>query len=240
MVRIETPWTADLIHFQMDKRVLAKPLVRSWGGQLINWMRVSDDVSMVRTATGSTATMMALNTRHGFSSNSRDPMAPRVEAANRVGPVKITKYMYIIYIFICINLLVLVAKNKILKIRIISKSHRFIWFLFSSKQNLYLKPAAYTCKCVGWRKHIISIGQFTEFFQQISWMIDQFLLCMVTYQLGSSLALCPENQWYFYSTTYKVNLFHNHPLFMSYFIPLFHQTVPLSWCKCSVLKELVL
>lgn len=76
-------------------------------------MRVSDDVSMVRTATGSTATMMALNTRHGFSSNSRDPMAPRVEAANRVGPVKITKYMYIIYIFICINLLVLVAKNKI-------------------------------------------------------------------------------------------------------------------------------
>lgn len=76
-------------------------------------MRVSDDVSMVRTATGSTATMMALNTRHGFSSNSRDPMAPRLEAANRVGPVKITKYMYIIYIFICINLLVLVAKNKI-------------------------------------------------------------------------------------------------------------------------------
>lgn len=41
MVRIETPWTADLIHFQMDKRVLAKPLVRSWGGQLINWMRLS-------------------------------------------------------------------------------------------------------------------------------------------------------------------------------------------------------
>lgn len=76
-------------------------------------MRVSDDVSMVRTATGSTATMMALNTRHGFSSNSRDPMAPRVEAANRVGPVKITKCTYIIYIFICINLLVLVAKNKI-------------------------------------------------------------------------------------------------------------------------------
>lgn len=140
----------------------------------------------------------------------------------------------------CINLLVSVAKNKILKIRIISKSHRFIWFLFSSKQNLYLKPAAYTCKCEGWRKHIINIGKFTEFFQQISWMIDQFLLCMVTYQLGSSLALCPENQWYFYSTTYKVNLFHNHPLFMSYFIPLFHQTVPLSWCKCSVLKELVL
>lgn len=50
-------------------------------------MRVSDNVSMVRTATGSTATMMALNTRHGFSSNSRDPMAPRAEAANRVGPV---------------------------------------------------------------------------------------------------------------------------------------------------------
>lgn len=220
----------------MDKRVLAKPLVRSWGGQLINWMRVS----MVRTATGSTATMMALNTRHGFSSNSRDPMAPRVEAANRVGPVKIIKYTYIIYIFICINLLVLVAKNKILKIRIISKSHRFIWFLFSSKQNLYLKPAAYTCKCEGWHKHMINIGQFTEFFQQISWMINQFLLCVVTYQLGSSLALCPENQWYFYSTTYKVNLFHNHPLFMSYFIRLFHQTVPLSWCKCSVLEELVL
>lgn len=76
-------------------------------------MRVSDDISTVRTATGSTATMMALNTRHGFSSNSRDPMAPRVEAANRVGPVKIIKYTYIIYIFICINLLVLVAKNKI-------------------------------------------------------------------------------------------------------------------------------
>lgn len=70
---------------------------------------------MVRTATGSTATMMALNTRHGFRSNSRDPMAPRVEAANRVGPVKITK-CNISFIFSysqCINLLVSVAKNKI-------------------------------------------------------------------------------------------------------------------------------
>lgn len=76
-------------------------------------MRVSDDVSMVRTATGSTATMMALNTRHGFSSNSRDPMAPRVEAANRVGPVDYKVHVHHLYILICINLLVLVAKNKI-------------------------------------------------------------------------------------------------------------------------------
>lgn len=81
-------------------------------------MRVSDDVSMVRTATGSTATMMALNTRHGFSSNSRDPMAPRVEAANRVGPVDYKVHIYHLYFHIlieCINLLVhvLVAKNKI-------------------------------------------------------------------------------------------------------------------------------
>lgn len=76
-------------------------------------MRVSDDVSMVRTATGSTATMMALNTRHGFRSNSRDPMAPRVEAANRVGPVDYKVHVHHLYILICINLLVLVAKNKI-------------------------------------------------------------------------------------------------------------------------------
>lgn len=76
-------------------------------------MRVSDDVLMVRIVIGFIVTMMVLNIRYGFSFNLRDFMVSRVEVVNRVGFVKIIKYTYIIYIFICINLLVLVVKNKI-------------------------------------------------------------------------------------------------------------------------------
>ena len=57
------------------------------------------------TATGSTATIMALNTRQGFNSNSSGPMAPRVEAANRVGPIQgkqqTSGYIHALFRLIC-------------------------------------------------------------------------------------------------------------------------------------------
>lgn len=76
-------------------------------------MRVSDDVLMVRIVIGFIVTMMVLNIRYGFSFNLRDFMVSRVEVVNRVGFVDYKVYVYYLYIFICINLLVLVVKNKI-------------------------------------------------------------------------------------------------------------------------------
>ena len=60
---------------------------------------------MMLTATGSTATIMALNTRQGFNSNSNGPMAPRADAANRVGPVQgkqqTSGYIHALFRLIC-------------------------------------------------------------------------------------------------------------------------------------------